>query len=120
MTAAHTPGPWVAHEDRCAGGHKVTASAIHIAANTPANLRDHYTCLVVATQRNAHPLYDGGISDDVALANARLIAAAPEMLAALHAVADQLLYQIEKRGTESLRPVFGQVLDAIDKAEGRA
>lgn len=66
---------------------------------------------VIADIRNG-----GGGYDYTAEANARLIAAAPELLAALKAVADELEgYLPDDRNSEALEDAY----DAIAKAEGR-
>lgn len=63
----HTPGPWTVDEERRCGGYSVVAP----------NGRD----VVSSVQRDEHPLFGQGISDELALTNARLIAAAPDLLA---------------------------------------
>lgn len=90
-----TPGPWFVTED------------CDIAAGTP----DH--CTLVATLCD-EPLDICRQNDwlDEMQADAHLIAAAPDMLAALHAVlADANIYSKEE--------VLDQVDAAIRKAEGR-
>ncbi|ETV62464.1 hypothetical protein LJG08_04920 [Pseudomonas aeruginosa] len=59
---SHTPGPWVSRNNMVFGGKKCICSNVNAASPTPQN-----------------------IAEDVAMsiANARLMAAAPEMLGAL-------------------------------------
>ncbi|ENP1359179.1 TPA: hypothetical protein L5Q84_006611 [Pseudomonas aeruginosa] len=59
---SHTPGPWVSRNNMVFGGKKCICSNVNSASQTPQN-----------------------IAEDVAMsiANARLIAAAPELLDAL-------------------------------------
>lgn len=69
MNAQHTPGPWAVDKDAAIGGYRVNAT----------NGRG----VVFATQRDEHPAIGQGISHAESLANARLISAAPDLLAAL-------------------------------------
>ena len=72
--SAHTPGPWVRDEDNCGGGAGLVA--VGKSKSGKGGPRVAWTSRVVS----------GGvvvISDDEAKANADLIAAAPELLAAL-------------------------------------
>jgi hypothetical protein len=57
---------------------------------------------------------------DVALANARLIAAAPELLAALREVADGCEYRLRKGMDSGDEATLRLCRAAIDKAEGRS
>lgn len=74
MSAAHTTGPW----------------RVDLAIECP-NVRivgPNGRGLAVALQRDPHPSEGQGITDEEALANAVLIAAAPELLEALEALAE--------------------------------
>jgi len=90
----HTPGPW--HVD--AGDYKY-----HIYYSREQS--DHYFVDV------------DGNDDDEAKANARLIAAAPELLAALKA----LLFNAQHgNGLDAHYRAQGEALAAIIKAEGKS
>jgi hypothetical protein len=89
--AAHTPGPW------STGGHDIKAQYGNILVG----------CVF-------HMLQEGGSQDKEAIANARLIAAAPDMLAAL-----KMLREIDDAyGFDLDEPQRDQMHDAITKAEG--
>lgn len=66
---SHTPGPWVSRNNMVFGGKKCICSNVNAASPTPQN-----------------------IAEDVAMsiANARLIAAAPELLDALEDAVNRL------------------------------
>jgi hypothetical protein len=92
---SHTPGPWSA--DKWAPGYSVSAPDSH---HTICNLTD---C------NNAE-------------ANARLIAAAPELLEALKGLRDRAAKDAEtyaQNGNESIWAFISDATDAIAKAEAR-
>jgi hypothetical protein len=102
MSAQHTPGPWTA--DWNSGSHGYTIAGDHIAIGT------------------AFSLLGKRYGTGEASANARLIAAAPELLAALG-----LLETASRRVAEGhempdayLRKMCERARAAIAKAEGRA
>lgn len=77
--SAHTPGP-IEFEERT-GGYVLRAPAVG-----PAQPEyGHYQTIGSATQRNPHPKHGGGVSMETANANARLWAAAPDLLSACEA-----------------------------------
>ena len=88
----HTPGPWEAR--------KVIGGTVAIFDVCDPNGRDIVT------------VYGGGVDLKSVPANARLIAAAPEMLEALK-------YVLTAHG-EQLHDAFGMARYVIKKAEGRA
>lgn len=108
--SAHTPGPWAIRTDLnfTPGGSNVIVA--------PA---DGGNSVVVAECWTVGPYTGSAVNEPEGLANAHLIAAAPEMLAALK---DAYAY-INLKGSGQ-RPVqdIGEVLDvlgsAIAKAEG--
>jgi hypothetical protein len=89
---AHTPGPWAYH-DKAAYGLAITTG--NIAAQNIASVQAYV-----------------GLTHTQARANARLIAAAPDMFAALRAAEQQLDYGQYDAAQDILRA-------AIAKAEGR-
>ena len=97
MSATHTPGPWqVSRTDP--NGQPIVASA------TDLELATCWHHCVGGMEREAH-------------ANARLIAAAPELLEALKAIVDDLL---DGDDTGALQVAQHAGLAAISKATGNA
>lgn len=70
--ATHTPAPWVVRED----GQSYVVPII----DSPNVGKRYWASLATVTQRDPHPTEGGGISLATAYANARLIAAAPDLL----------------------------------------
>ena len=94
--AKHTPGPWsfkVAPNGDCG----IMANGTGIFAEAFADIRHAHECNL-----------------DEALANARLIAAAPDMLDALKAMRDDATIK-----AVCASPLWAQMVNAIEKAEGR-
>lgn len=114
MSAAHTPGPWRAVFDPM-GGYDCLSDAWQIRANNnpepvaAVDLRG-YSATLYGRGSDACAIRDQAYA--TATANARLIAAAPELLACLLDVldADGDLYAME----------FDRYRDAIIKATGEA
>ena len=75
MSAKHTPGPWNVRDD----GMSYVCPII----DAPSVGKGYYASIATVTQRDPHPQHGGGISMATAEANARLIAAAPDLLEAL-------------------------------------
>lgn len=71
--SAHTPGPWLIAASDMPNGHEI----VTVYPGSPFPWQYIYT-----SDRNARPMYSE------AIANARLIAAAPEMLAMLEKLWD--------------------------------
>lgn len=108
--AQHTPGPWLSTRDQ-AGIHRVSSEAGRIG----------FTLELAAV--NA-PKDGRAISEEEAGANARLIAAAPDLLEALEPFRNYEDWP-ERAPDEmtSVRLSFGEwrkIIAAIVKAEGRA
>ena len=82
--AKHTPGPWAVRDD----GMDYTCPII----DSPSVGKGYYASIATATQRDPHPREGGGIPIATARANARLIAAAPDLLAALEGVMNGCVY----------------------------
>ena len=101
---AHTPGPWTVEV------------GMPFDYPPPSGKRNPHCIVGVGKGTIASPFHhvaDAGIvSDDEVYANARLIAAAPELLEACQAVAD---YDIPGRDAG---PLMSKVLAAIAKATG--
>ncbi len=98
----HTPGPWYADPGKRVTGFAVT----HDGEPNP---------LAIALRKPANS-YSKGISDIKALANARLIAAAPELLAELEETHAALCFTPDYIGTERHKRNSA----AIAKARGEA
>ena len=95
MMAAHTPGPWREFMDE--NGHDIIAEdGTHVAA--------------VETINPGHP-------EDEAIGNGRLLASAPDLLAALHGFVDEYDTNPETWPAD-MRTLLRAGLAAIDKAEG--
>ncbi len=90
-TVKHTPGPWKAVK----------------AAHGPIDIFDQQGQDVVT-------VYGGGVEAESKIANANLIAAAPELLEALHLVGMSAGWQYLTMETRKV------VEAALDKAEGRS
>lgn len=103
VAKTHTPGPWKVGgvDDLCV---------------TPSDSTDERIC--VCWDPRPTEIEDGGLEnhDDEIRANARLIAAAPELLAALK-VAVKVMQDNDL--DESMAGEFEIFTDAINKAEGR-
>ncbi|HCA7769795.1 TPA: hypothetical protein MX426_004521 [Pseudomonas aeruginosa] len=92
---SHTPGPWVSRNNMVFGGKKCICSNVNAASPTPQN-----------------------IAEDVAMsiANARLMAAAPELLEACQAFSRlyaRLWDVVEPSGSGFLSPESVKEYDAI-------
>lgn len=98
----HTPGPWsLDHQNSGGGQNIVDQHRRHVA---------HTSCFIDHNERHG-----GSIGDSEALANASLIAAAPDMLAALRAAESYIGGQhIDQANTAAYRIVGA----AITKATG--
>jgi hypothetical protein len=95
----HTPGPWTLH------GWADNDYEINAALDTVCNV----------------PGFDDDTVDaDRAEANARLIAAAPELLAALREIADECNRRLRKGEDSGDRLTLQLCKAAIAKAEGRS
>lgn len=108
MSAAkHTPGPWVVLPEESGRGY------IRVRGG---RLGARYKIANVCA-----PIYDGSElaqrEDSESRANARLIAAAPDLLSALQVVVEQWTAQFERRG-HLAPPWCKQARTAIAKATG--
>ena len=106
MTERHTPGPWsLGNAANCGDGYAVCSGAF----------------VVARVVGNGYPIGRGHAPDSDA--NARLIAAAPELLAALEASNRELAHAYNTRDFQDLprhpsRKVFNRARAAILKARG--
>lgn len=114
MRTEHTPGPWVVEDlgDNCLSIK--TAGGVHVEPEAKAELSDYYQRIGSVAQRDPHPSLAGGIPRAVTEANARLIAAAPELLGALQAT----LSLIRRNAPELSGKVLGEADAVIAKALG--
>ena len=98
--AQHTPGPWTVRDNR--------NNTLGIDAHEP----DGSYCQPARVNGNA----SDSVYGPVTWANARLIAAAPDLLAALKAAA--AYYEMLERATGVTHGVLAEIRAAIAKAEG--
>lgn len=98
--SAHTPGPWKALDLDSRTDIDRTIEARTSVHNNPRSIARVYGQGALARP------------DPVSLANARLIAAAPDLLAALE---DLLTARLEDRDTANH---YSRAWDAVDKAKG--
>jgi hypothetical protein len=110
MTKQHTPGPWSVQD---IGINCLRITSNIPMENVPHEFRDYYSSIASVTQRDEHPRYGAGISRQTCAANARLMAAAPDLLEALKLV-EYLLSGANINGNVMER----KVREAIKKAEG--
>lgn len=68
----HTPGPWRLGDGAAVSELTIVSDAVGAG---------YFGAIGGATQRDPHPVHGGGISQETAEANARLMIAAPELLA---------------------------------------
>lgn len=101
----HTPGPWTFKTDRITGDNGITAEGTGFFAETFADIRE-----------------SGENKRDEALANARLIVAAPDMLDLarnIGALDDSLLVSADLNALRATLREFRQhARDVLAKAEG--
>lgn len=101
----HTPGPWYASRDEGSQYHFVSTSTVVVA--------DTRACIAATGEE---------LAESVSESNARLIAAAPDMLAALEDIANDLgdlMRHCNKEGNaEQARLAWAQARDVIAEARG--
>lgn len=109
----HTPGPWTASADRICGGLRIR---IRAQERPLGQAKAPYSPIVTEVTS------DWGISDAEAAASASLIAAAPELLAALRGVLPYMeAAEISGLiGDEECHGPVEAVRAALAKAEGRS
>ena len=95
MTTQHTPGPWFSSED------------LQLFAETGEHLAD----LTTSTE---------GLTGATRYDNARLIAAAPELLSSIKDLLAIAIHRGDKLGIDSHGPVFREARAAIARATGAA
>ncbi|WP_211485469.1 hypothetical protein [Achromobacter ruhlandii] len=111
MTTKHTPGPWSLETVRTSSG------VCHKVGPFPGRREDHpprHACLYADYPSDSNP------ADQELLANARLIAAAPELLDALEDLKSELvLSDVDQDYIEShFRRCLNKAAAAIAKATG--
>ena len=118
MAAQHTPGPWfLVGEDDLPKIDDLMVVALDVAA--PGEEPDELFICNVGSNGGEYSTWapvDAGERWPVSLANARLIAAAPELLAAAKSLLDEYEVPTEKDG---MRFRADRLHQAIAKAEGR-
>jgi hypothetical protein len=115
---AHTPGPWRVEDigTNCL----FIKGGVHIEASATPSQREYYSNLATVTQRDPHPHLDGGIPRDVTAANARLIAAAPELLEALQTTLGNIMSLGPAGALESVPMPYRVWADVCSKAIDKA
>lgn len=101
MSTQHTPGPWLVEAKNC---HMGDIATVH-------NTDDEWVTIY------APRWMETGLDKHEQSANARLIAAAPDLLAALKSVLNWIDDNCETSGFDAIE---AQADTAIAKAEGRA
>ncbi len=103
----HSPGPWEYYE-------RLSASENHKGWSIAA-IKANGRRVIVG---EVYPQYEeeGGPPGKNAEDNARLIAAAPELLAACKEAFEHLMDDLQDYGTEDARPIVEQLRAAIAKA----
>jgi hypothetical protein len=111
MTYSHSPGPWKAYErsERCPIPAGV---AVEVGTEAGHGARTGTICEMVGQGAGK---YDPRVTD----ANARLIAAAPELLDALHDALAELSPLMLAYRAEHAETILSKVRAALAKAEGR-
>ena len=121
-TAKHTPGPWVVEHIDAPGN--IDGAMVILAVDGPG---DESICRVwsrtmpYVTRPGKHHNRGNFVVDPVALANARLIAAAPDLLAACKAAVPAVEFLRKKAGSswgDGGIAVEDFIRAAIAKAEG--
>ena len=112
MSAAHTPGPWFWRNEYLVPNehsHRALGFSVHEKQN-----REYYATVI------ATPGAWGGAAADERQANARLIAAAPELLAALQAVVanSDRLQEAGHRRRGDINKLYDAAVSALAKATG--
>lgn len=118
--SGHTPGPWLVGTS----GHHVYYVNPRIEAGESIDDQRHDSVIARCTEMGP----ESGIPDDEITANARLIAAAPDLLAAAKKAAS-LLWEVASEVEDGVRTMnedspdgiaWTQLTDAIAKAGGRS
>lgn len=104
----HTPGPWKAYYVQSAGW------SVKMAQPREGYDRPDPICSMAWWQFDK----PGIIDNDISGANAKLIAAAPELLAACQAFID-LFRDSDMRPEDECHELFGTIFDAVEKATGK-
>ena len=111
----HTPGPWLVNFEQ--NKFDSRRSKVQVVDGSSASLNNSELPLVLANI-NAMPFND----ESVPLANARLIASAPDLLAALEVVHSSTCGNVGDDGYEGCIRIEAKALDraiaAISKAKG--
>lgn len=113
--SAHTPGPWLVHYERDAFD-----SAQSILKVTQGNSYDHPQGPLSLASVNVAAFAP---HTDEALANAKLISAAPDLLDALEALMQRAVKDAERYAPDGNEPIWAFISDASDaiaKAKGGA
>jgi hypothetical protein len=106
--AAHTPGPWSASEENCGGGMNIFAGKLRIGHTAEVSE-------INASRVGARP-----VTSDEAKANARVIAAAPDLLDAARTVLAGLVARIEAASATGSPVQIFDGISALDAAIRKA
>lgn len=111
MSTKHTPGPWEVWPE-VHGSHP--RHLVYISVG-PVDKRRVCSTGVYGHKRGAETSKKPVVTEEECRANARLIAAAPDMLAALIEAEDRLAMVLEN-DTDEGRPVDGSIVIAWERA----
>jgi hypothetical protein len=114
---SHSPGNWsVVDLDGKSMGIRAEISN----AETPSNLANYYDSIATVMQRDPHPIYGCGITRSECKDNARLISAAPDLLAALQSLIGHVAhYAAMPHAHKDAHKDVANAYAAINKAKGK-
>ncbi len=118
MIAKHTPGPWsVRISGTMTGrGPEVYREGAHYDDGSEFVIAE---CGVSETANHGTGMWKRTVSSGAIGANSRLIAAAPDLLAAANAICHAIAFATQEELQGAIKEAYVQCRTAIAKAEGR-